>query len=412
MKTFILKTKITFLCLFLVGMVMAHPDNLGRGTKERDSTDFAQIIVQLQNDMTSIKTQFEVSNQTVLKQLNETKIVLLSPTSTDAAFRQAIVRRLDLEEQLRTLGVNQEFAFLKARYYKGLEIIKIIYEKLLSLDHHYSGMQTYQNIMLLSNPHTYPDFQKSKGAMEQRMKKSFAIKMPSFLETNPFLSATFSLVSSFLGEGDAKEKEKELENVSCILDFTVRMNGDLNVIYHETEYLKTANKTLKENCEKLFEDYTKAVGYVTPIDKCRKNDDWETLYDAIEAHFKKIEPTVTATTTTTTSTASTAQTTATNAANTQSIKSKIGLEFATTRVADMISKYRNYVTQGIQYYQKFDSIMSSYSNEQACQAKLPRQFSELKFDIKSTIEKFQNTYSIAEIEGSKLKDLMYGFVEN
>lgn len=406
MKMFILKTKIAFLCLFVVGIL--------RGANERDSTDFAQIIVQLQNDMTTIKTQFEVSNQNVLKQLNETKIVLLSPTSTDAAFRQAIVRRLDLEEQLRTLGANQEFAFLKARYYKGLEIIKIIYEKLLSLDHHYSGMQTYQNIMLLSNPHTYPDFQKSKSSMEQRMKKGFAIKMPSFLETNPFLSATFSLVSSFLGEGDAKEKEKELESVSCILDFTVRMNGDLNVIYHETEYLKTANKTLKENCEKLFEDYTKAVGYVTPIDKCRKNDDWETLYDAIEAHFKKIEPAVTTTTTNipTNTTTSTTSTAVTNAANTQNIKSKIGLEFATTRVADMISKYRNYVTQGIQYYQKFDSIMSSYSNEQACQAKLPRQFSELKFDIKSTIEKFQNTYSIAEIEGSKLKDLMYGFVEN
>ncbi len=395
---------------------MAHPDKVGRGAKERDTTDFARIITELQMDMTTIKTQFDLSNQSVVKQLNETKLVLLSPTSSDAAFRQAIVRRMDLEEQLQLIGANQEFAFLKARYYKGLEIIKIIYEKLLSLDHHYSGMQTYQNIMLLSNPHTYPDFQKSKGSMEQRMKKGFSIKMPSFLETNPFLSATFSLVSSFLGEGDAKEKEKELESVSCILDFTVRMNGDLNVIYHETEYLKTANKTLKENCEKLFEDYTKAVGYVTPIDKCRKNDDWETLYDAIEAHFKKIEPAVVTTNnapanSTTNATTATNATTVTNAATTQNIKSKIGLEFATTRVADMISKYRNYVTQGIQYYQKFDSIMSSYTNEQMCQAKLPRQFSELKFDIKSTIEKFQNTYSIAEIEGSKLKDLMYGFVE-
>jgi hypothetical protein len=390
---------------------MAHPDKVGKGANTSDSTDFALIISQLQTDMATIKTQFDISNQSVLKQLNETKTLLLSPTSSDATFRQAIVRRMDLEERLRLLNANQEFAFLKSRYYKGIEIIKIIYEKLLSLDHHYSGMQTYQNIMLLSNPHTYPEFQKSKSLMEQRMKKGFAIKMPSFLETNPFLSATFSLVSSFLGEGDTKDKEKELESISCILDFTVRMNGDLNVIYHETEYLKTANKTLKENCEKLFEDYTKAIGYVTPIDKCRKNDDWETLYDAIEAHFKKIEPPATTTSPNTYPGTQPAAATNTSADYTQSIKSKIGLEFATTRVADMITKYRNYVTQGIQYYQKFDSIMSSYGNEQTCQAKLPRQFSELKFDIKSTIEKFQNTYTIAEIEGSKLKDLMYGFVE-
>ena len=401
MTTFILKFKITFLCLFVFGIL--------HGATEGDSTDFTHILAQFQKDIETIKNEYETSHQTVLKQLNDVKIILLTPTSSDVVFRQAIIQRLDLEESLRIGDTKQEFAFLKARYYKGIEIIKIIYEKLLSLDHHYSGMQTYQNIMLLSNPHTFPDFQKSQSVMQQRMKKNFAIKMPSFLETNPFLSATFSLVSSFLGEGDSKEREKELENMSCILDFTVRMNGDLNVIYHETEYLKTANKTLKENCEKLFEDYTKAVGYVTSIDKCRKNDDWETLYDYIETYFKKIEPTVTTTNTTPNTNA---QQTTTAPLNTQNIKSKIGLEFATTRVADMISKYRNYVVQGIQYYQKFDSIMGSYGNEQTCQAKLPRQFSELKFDIKSTIEKFQNTYSIPEIEGSKLKDLMYGFVEN
>ena len=378
------------------------------GATERDSTDFVQLLAQLQTEMSAIKTEFDATHQTVLTEWTATNKILLNPSSSDAAFRQAIVRRMDLEESLRVGDAKQEHAYLKARYYKGIEIIKIIYEKLLSLDHHYSGMQTYQNIMLLSNPHTYPDFQKSQATMKQRMKKNFAIKIPSFLETNPFVSATFSIVSSFLGDGDNKEREKELESMSCILDFTVRMNGDLNVIYHETEYLKTANKTLKENCEKLFEDYTKAVGYVTPIDKCRKNDDWETLYDYIEAHFKKIEPVAT----TTTAPTNPNQPTVVTPINSQNIKSKIGLEFATTRVADMISKYRNYVVQGIQYYQKFDSIMSSYGNEQACQSKLPRQFTELKFDIKSTIEKFQNTYSIPEIEGSKLKDLMYGFVEN
>ena len=393
--------KILTTCLCLCFMLRLY------GATERDSTDFVQLLAQLQTEMSAIKTEFDATHQTVLTEWTATNKILLNPSSSDAAFRQAIVRRMDLEESLRVGDAKQEHAYLKARYYKGIEIIKIIYEKLLSLDHHYSGMQTYQNIMLLSNPHTYPDFQKTQATMKQRMKKNFAIKIPSFLETNPFVSATFSIVSSFLGDGDNKEREKELESMSCILDFTVRMNGDLNVIYHETEYLKTANKTLKENCEKLFEDYTKAVGYVTPIDKCRKNDDWETLYDYIEAHFKKIEPVATTTTPTNPN-----QPTPVTPINTQNIKSKIGLEFATTRVADMISKYRNYVVQGIQYYQKFDSIMSSYGNEQACQSKLPRQFTELKFDIKSTIEKFQNTYSIPEIEGSKLKDLMYGFVEN
>ena len=251
MKIYILKIKIALVCLLFTGIL--------RGATERDSTDFTHILAAYQMDIAVLKTQFEAAQQDVLKQLNDTKKILSTPSSTDAAFRQAIVRRLDLEEALRVGDTKQEFAFLKARYYKGIDIIKILYEKLLSLDHHYSGMQTYQNIMLLSNPHTYPDFQKSQSLMQQKVKKGFAIKMPSFLESNPFLSATFSVVSSFLGEGDSKEREKELESMSCILDFTVRMNGDLNVIYHETEYLKTANKTLKENCEKLFESGARDV---------------------------------------------------------------------------------------------------------------------------------------------------------
>jgi len=36
------------------------------------------------------------------------------------------------------------------------------------------------------------------------------------------------------------EKEKELANVDCILDFTLRMQNDLNTIYFETAFLQKA----------------------------------------------------------------------------------------------------------------------------------------------------------------------------
>ena len=79
---------------------------------------------------------------------------------------------------------------LKTRYKKGVEIIKIIYEKLLALDHHFTGMQTYQNVMLLSNPTTYPDFQKAKSVMEGKMKKGFSLKMPAILKASSFESTS------------------------------------------------------------------------------------------------------------------------------------------------------------------------------------------------------------------------------
>jgi hypothetical protein len=329
-----------------------------------------------------------------MQQLAAVEKQLNTPQINELAYRQAIEERRRLERDLIFADQKQELLMMKTRYKKGIEIIKIIYEKLLALDHHFTGMQTYQNVMLLSNPTTYPDFQKAKSVMEGKMKKGFNLKMPAILNTNPYLSGAFTIVSSLIGEGDTKEKEKDLDKISCILDFTVRMTNDLGLIYHETEYLKASNATLKKDGEKLFEDYTKVVSYMVSIDKCRKTDDWESLNDELDKYIAKIEEQM-----------------KTNPTGTQSLKMKSNLDFATNRVADMVNKYRAYVSQGTQYYNKFDKIVSSYQNETVCQEKLPRQFSELKFDIKTTIEKFTNTYNLPEIEGSKLKDLMYGLME-
>ena len=63
-----------------------------------------------------------------------------------------------LEQTQRLLQQTTEIELLRIRFEKGIELIKILYEKLLALDHHFTGMQTYQNILMLSNPNTYPDF--------------------------------------------------------------------------------------------------------------------------------------------------------------------------------------------------------------------------------------------------------------
>ncbi|MDV7398429.1 hypothetical protein RZS08_43895, partial [Arthrospira platensis SPKY1] len=93
------------------------------------------------------------------------------------------------------------------------------------------------------------------------------------------------------------------------------------------------------------------------------------------------------------------------------VREQINLEFATQRVADFISQYQLFVSQGAQYYQKFDNIVSTYENEDACKQSLPRQFEELRGDIRQTIDKFSRTYNLPEIQGSRLKDLLFGSVE-
>jgi hypothetical protein len=39
---------------------------------------------------------------------------------------------------------------------------------------------------------------------------------------------------------------------------------------------------------------------------------------------------------------------------------------------------------------------------------MPAQYKQLKADIEQTLEKFNSAYKMPEVQGSKLKDMLYG----
>ena len=86
----------------------------------------------------------------------------------------------------------------------------------------------------------------------------------------------------------------------------------------------------------------------------------------------------------------------------------VGQQEIEAGLLDFLEKYNNFIGQGEKYYQKFEVIVSNYQNETACAGQLPQQYATLKQDIKFSIEKFREAYNIAELTGSKLKDLLYG----
>ena len=301
-----------------------------------------------------------------------------------------------LQQEALVLEQLESLQLLKIRYRKGIDLIKLLYEKILALDHHFSSMNTFQNILNMSNPNNYPGFQQVGSLIEERLKKRNLIQLPGILQSNPYLTATFSLVASLLGEGESGEKQKDFEEIACILDFTVRMRSDLSVIQHETEYLKLANQQLKEACEKLFEDYVAVIDYLVPLERCRKNDDWEKLFIQLDEYIRLLEVELAG---------QEPGMLPTYSPN----RNFVNLEFSTQRVAEFIGKYNDFINLGTQYYQKFDNIVSNYEYEDLCQEDLPYQFSELQEDIEQTIMKFLNTYRLPEIQGSRMKDLLYGF---
>ncbi|MBK6619687.1 MAG: hypothetical protein IPG32_01935 [Saprospirales bacterium] len=349
-------------------------------------------------ELMEIERRFDLLEAPLLDRVKRLDSVLRESHKVNyRKWRRLWQERQEIGDQLETFGTEKEIQLLKVRYKKGIDLIKLLYEKILALDHHFSGMQIYQNILLLSNPNTYPDFQKNRDFLEEQLKKKNALQLPGILHSNPYMSAAFSIVATFIGEGEPKERQQELERIACILDFTVRMGAELSIIQHETEYLKTANQALKQECERLFEDYVKVVNYLVPLDKCRSGDDWENVYLELDEFIGTLSR-------------ETSQD-ADPASKSHWAREQVNLEFATQRVADFIGKYQSFVNLGSQYYQKFDNITSTYENEEVCKQELPRQFEELRLDIRLTIEKFSNTYYLPEIQGSRMKDLLYGSAE-
>ena len=383
--------------LFILSLVMVF--SIKAEELPKDPISIEGVYTSLVEELNLSLQNFKAEHLLLQKEIDKINALFLNNDFESNEFQKLYVKKMELEQRLDLNELAFSNNAIEIRYRKGLDLIKLLYEKVLGLEHHFSGMAVYQNVDVLSNPNSYPEFAKAKNLFEEKKTQKVGFTLPTMLDSNPFLSATFALVSGLFGGSKKETSNEDYNKLACILDFTVRMNGDLNTIRHEVEFLKKSNENLKKECEKLFEEYVKVVGYLVPLEKCRNDDDWEDL------RFKIDEFTETfggANTGTTYSGQPGAQVTP------ESNRDKVNLEFATRRVSDFIIKYIDFTTKGTQYYEKFDSIISTYENEQSCQEIFPREFTELKFDIKSTIEKFNNTYNLPEIQGSRLKNLMYG----
>lgn len=414
------------LCLLLgttLGLAAREPE------PRTDARDSIAVWVQAFNfhtetEMRQLQKMFLNETEPMRVRLNEVCSSLNDPRNrvAEKGF-ELLWEREQLRETLLQLEEEHDLKMLKLRYRKSIEIVKMLYEKVLSMDHHFTSLKAQQTVSNLSNPHNYPEFKEAKNLIDDKMRKKFNFQMPALFQANPYLSAAFTVVGmvTSLGEGNNSEKKENMQKLSCIMDFTVRMHHDLNVIYYETGYLRDANLTLKKECEMLFAECSRQVGYTIPLVSCRDSDDWERLYTMLDNYVAKAlgenqnqgnnnngmggnqggygmpNNGMNGTGTTT---------------NTKLIgKATVNLQFSIDRVTQFIEKYGAFVSQGAEYYKKFSKIADSYENEKACNDALPAQFKQLKTDIDQTLEKFNSAYRMPEVQGSKLKDMLYGSLD-
>lgn len=358
------------------------------------------IIQRAETENAPLSLQYEAARSQLRARLGQIDTELDKPeTSHEEGFR-LLRERLRAEQQLRETEAEYQLKFTKMRYRKAIEIIKMLYEKILSMDHHFSSLKAQQDLLKISNPHHYPAFQEARSLLEDKMKKKFNFTMPELMQSNPYLSAAFSIASMMISGTDDRDKKETQDKIACILDFTVRMHNDLNVIYYETGYLRDANLTLRRDCEALFSDCSRQVGYTITLEGCRQSDDWERLYGLLDNMVTKAL-----------GEQNTSNGTAAQADPRLLAKAETNLQFAIDRVVMFITRYSDFVNQGAEYYKKFAKIADSYEHEKTCESVLPDEFRQLKSDIEQTLEKFNSAYRMPEVQGSRLKDMLYGATE-
>ncbi len=246
----------------------------------------------------------------------------------------------------------------------------------------------------MSNPNNYQEFSQVKDMLNKKKDKKTGFSLTSLLGQNIYTSAIDMIFNLFTSDASPKEKNAELQKIECILDFTLRMSNDLNTIYFETSFLQKSNDKVMEDLERLFKDYTKPIKYQTSLKDCRANDDWDIVREKLNSFLEKLDIAI-------------------NDGNKQQrvTKMQIDLNCPIDRLLQFITQYNSFIDQGGKFYEKFKIILDSYENEQQCNSSLPPAYKKLKSDIDIAIDKFNTAYKPVEINGSKMKEVLYGINE-
>ncbi len=369
--------------VFVLLMLVITP-----GFAAKNDGDPNELIQEMIVEIQRINYQYELLLEIKQQELVDLNNSLLLAYSTEQKT-ELLFQKDRIQTEINEINAVTAGEISKVRYLKGLQIIKILYEKVLSLDHHFASVRTLSEINKISNPNQYPEYEKLKELVSAKKDKKSGLDLTSVLGTNTFVSLVQTFTNMMGSTLTKEEKEKELANVECILDFTLRMQNDLNTIYFETAFLQTSNDKIKQEIELLFKDYTKPIGYVATLENCRTNDDWETVTQKMEEYLNKLK----------------------TSTGTTQYKMQVNLEFPIDRLLQFISQYNNFIDQGGKFYEKFKIILNSYENEKQCETKLPLEYKKLKTDIDVAIEKFNVAYKPVEINGTKMKEILYGLNE-
>ena len=373
--------------VFLISSIIGHAMN-------PKNNEFDLIIEGLVQEIRDINHLYEQKYDNINLSIKEVRQELKTANSNQSKI-ELLIKKNTLDEELAKVRQLNISDINKVKYLKGLEMIKILYDKTLALDHHFASVSTLNEINKIANPNTYKEFNTVKSSLEKQSSKKKGFNLSDILGENLYISVIHSFISLFTNERISKEeKENNLQKIECIIDFTLRIQNDLNTIYFETVYLQKSNDNIKSDIQRLFAEYTKPIKYRVSLETCRNEDDWDSIRELLEKYISTMDAAI-----------------KDEPESNKVRKLKVNLEFPIDRLLQYINQYNNFINQGSKFYEKFGIMLSSYKNEAQCSDQIPLEYEVLKQNITIAIEKFTTAYKPVEINGSKMKEILYGINE-
>lgn len=111
--------------------------------------------------------------------INEINKALEVAISTEQKIN-LLVEKDRINREIEHLTSDNSGEISKIRYIKGLQIIKLLYEKVLSLDHHFASVRTLNEINKMSNPNQYPEYEKLKEVVSTKKDKKLLLNYPLY----------------------------------------------------------------------------------------------------------------------------------------------------------------------------------------------------------------------------------------
>ncbi len=334
-----------------------------------------------------IHSDFLMNENSIHRNIVEIDKELAKDIALSKKIELLIKRTVHLEE-IEKLKEKSYLDISKIRYLKGIDIIKILYEKVLSLDHHFSSVRSFSAFSKLSNPNNYAPFSKLRTEIKRKARKQDQrLELSELLGNNLIANVTQTFINMTNTDYYSNMNKDERHKLDCILDFTLRMYNDLNTVYYETAFLQVNNANIKIAIEHLFKDYTKSIGYLDPLGECRAKDDWDNLRTRLDEEIQRMNM---------------------EDDSKKVYRRQVDIEFSIDRLLQFIIQYNAFIEISEQFYSKFRIILNSYENHPICEENLQSDFTKLKGDIEVAIDKFRIAYKPIEINGSKMKGILYG----